>query len=445
MKFQAPPGMRDFYPEDMRLQNWLLDHWRAASRAFGFEEYEGPIFESLELYAVKSGEGIAEQLFHFEDRGGRKFAIRPEMTPTLARLVAARANALPRPIKWFSIPRLCRAERPQRGRLREFMQWNIDILGSDDALADAECVAVAVELFRRVGVTASEVVVRYSSRPLAGAVLASFGLGADRLDAVLALLDKAEKLPPETFAVEWNKAFGAIVEAATIQQFLNSASLDDALAAARKAESFGAAMASGEGAGAAWMDNLHAFQANAAALGIADYLQFDLRIVRGLAYYTGLIFEAFPRTVGLRALLGGGRYDNLTELVGGPRVPGVGFGAGDAPLFEFLRELGKLPATAASLDVFVIDADAAQFPLALDVAMKLRRAGLCTDYSYKRQAIGKQLQQATQRGARYAVIVGAEFAERNVLTIKNLADRTQRELAADQLFSDPRAAMASSE
>ena len=178
MKVQTPPGMRDFYPQEMRAQNWLFDTWRRVSEAFGCEEYEGPIFEFLDLYTLKSGDGIVSELFNFTDRGERRFAIRPEMTPTLARMVAARANTLSKPIKWFSIPRMCRAEKPQRGRLREFFQWNVDILGVDDVLADAEVIAVAVEFLRQIGLTPEDVVMRVSSRQIATAMLSAIGVPA---------------------------------------------------------------------------------------------------------------------------------------------------------------------------------------------------------------------------------------------------------------------------
>ncbi len=427
MKLAPPPGMRDFYPEDMRRQNWLFDAWRNVSLRFGFEEYEGPIFETLELYTIKSGEEIVDQLFHFADRGGREFAIRPEMTPTLARLVAARANALPRPIKWFSIPRMCRAERPQRGRLREFFQWNVDILGVDDPLADAEVIAVAAELFRAIGVTSDEVVIRYSSRRLAAAVLQDFGITPDACERAFQLIDRMEKRGGESFVEEWDRQYKEVVSGATVLDFLASADIDTCLKMITRT------------AGDAAHATAHEFsqlQRHLEHLNVADYCAFDMKVVRGLAYYTGTIFEAFPRTLDMRALLGGGRYDSLTELVGGPRVPGVGFGAGDAPLFEFLRELKRWPETGSKIDVFVIDADTELFPAAQRVASALRAAGLTVDYSYKRQNVGKQFKQAANRNARFAVVVGQEYRDRQQLVVKNFATGAQevhleRELLAD--------------
>ncbi len=436
MKFQTPPGMRDFYPEDMRLQNWLFGLWRDVSRQAGFVEYEGPIFEFTELYEAKSGAEITNQLFHFEDRGGRRFAIRPELTPTLARMVAARANALPRPIKWFSIPRMCRAERPQRGRLREFFQWNVDILGVEDPLADAEVIATAVAFLQRVGLTADEVVVNISSRALAGAVLGSLGVPADKLNAAFTLLDRADKLPADKLAEAWMQDIGAGAAANEVQQALQAATRHDALQMVRNAASTGVSAIDGANVdGANLAEQFESLWNHLDHFGVSAYCAFDLRTVRGLAYYTGPVFEVRTRNVDLRALFGGGRYDNLTEVLGGPRVTGVGFGAGDAPMFECLRELGKLPADGVpeTLDVFVIDADSDLFDDLLRIVGRLRESGLQADFSYKRQAVGKQLKQASQRNARVAVIVGGELRERGEVQVKDLAKGEQQAVKVDDV------------
>ncbi len=430
MKIQAPPGMRDLYPEDMRLENWLFDKWRAASRAFGFAEYEGPIFEFVDLYTLKSGEAIVSELFHFKDRGERRFAIRPEMTPTLARMVAARASALPRPIKWFSIPRMCRAEKPQRGRLREFFQWNADILGVDDPLADAELLAVMAVFLESVGLTPRHAAIRVNSRTLMGAVLAACGIDPAAAGGAFELIDRLERLPPEEFDRRWSAAFGAVMPPAAIRDLLEQRSLDAFLERARS-----------DAAGEAAAEQFEQFWQRLRALGIADYCEFDPHIVRGLAYYTGIVFEVHARKGDLRALAGGGRYDDLTGMLDGPRIPGVGFGCGDAPMLEALRDLDKLPVLADALDVFVIDADASLFDNVLDLAMLLRRAGLTVDCSYKRQALGKQLKQASAREARRAVIVGQEYTDRAAVVVKNLSDGSQTEVSVRALRADPRAAL----
>jgi histidyl-tRNA synthetase len=428
MKIQSPPGMRDLYPEDMRLQNWLFDAWRRASRAFGFSEYEGPIFEFLDLYTLKSGAGIVSELFTFQDRGERHFAIRPEMTPTLARMVAARANALPRPIKWFSVPRMCRAERPQRGRLREFYQWNVDILGVEDPLADAEVIAVAVEFFRSIGLTSEDVVITVNSRPVVSAALASIGIAPEENERAFELIDRHDRLSAEDFAKLWDEAYSDRVSSTRLMTFLTDTRMSACLEMAKCA---------GE-EGRAAVEQLHALWERLHQLGVRDSCEFDLKTVRGLAYYTGTVFEAHARKGGLRALMGGGRYDDLTGLLDGPRVPGVGFGMGDAPVLEFVRDAGKLPQLADDLDVYVIDADHTLFPELLALVGLLRRSGLTVDFSYKRLPVAKQFKQAAGRHARYAIVVGAEYTARQELTVKNLDTGHQLPVAADRLRSDAR-------
>lgn len=421
MKIQCPPGMRDFYPDDMRIQNWLFDLWRRVSRSFGFQEYEGPIFEFLDLYRLKSGEGIASELFSFQDRGGREFAIRPEMTPTLARMVAARANALPRPIKWFSIPRMCRAEKPQRGRLREFFQWNVDVLGGDDALADAEVIAVAVEFFRQAGMKDDDFVVRVNHRSLAAAVLSAAGIPPDRHEPAFQLIDRAEKLDADEFVRAWRASVGETADPAEIRRMLAEPDLDHAAQLAAREGGVGESAA----------ESLRAVWRRLEDFGAAGACRFDLQIVRGLAYYTGTVFEIHVRRGGLRALAGGGRYDDLTGLLGGPRVPGVGFGMGDAPVLEALRDCGVSIAPQTSLDVFLIDAAPELFPRVLRLAAELRRRGHAVEYSYKRAAVGKQFREAAARGTRLAVVVGAEFEQRGELTVKNLQTGEQQTIDKD--------------
>lgn len=417
--------MRDFYPDDMRFQNWLFDAWRGVSRAFGFLEYEGPIFEYLDLYRLKSGEGIVSELFHFQDRGEREFAIRPEMTPTLARMIAARANALPRPIKWFSIPRMCRAEKPQKGRLREFFQWNVDVLGVEEMIADAEVIAVAAALLRKIGLTPGDAVIKISSRPLAAKLLESLGIAPEKQGGAFDLIDRISKLPPEVFDKSWNERFGEIATAdrlrATFASGVDSIESDVL-----------------KGIPGAARDAFMELWRLLAGFEVADYCRFDPSVVRGIAYYTGTVFEIHAADRSHRALAGGGRYDNLTGLLDGPNVPGVGFGMGDAPLQALLADLGRLPVLNETLDVFVIDAGAAHEPDAMRIVNRLRRSSLCVDFSYKRQPLGKQLKQAAARGARYALIVGEEFTSRQVLILKNLAEGTQREIAAHELFENAR-------
>ena len=416
MDYQTVKGMRDLYPDQMRVITWMMDAWRRVSLRNGFEEYEAPIFEYLDLFTAKSGEEIVSQLFSLEDRGGRKLAVRPEITPTLARMINAKINALPRPIKWFSMPRVCRAENPQKGRLREFFQWNVDIIGSDDILADAECIFVAVDFLREVGLSPGDVQVRIGSRPLAAAALAAAGVAPDAQAAVLAVLDKRPKISPAEFDALASKAGLSPQQSAAICNFQDAASPADVLALL--GESVAEPVA-----------KLQELLARLAAMGVADYCTLDLRVVRGLAYYTGIVYEVFDAGANLRALAGGGRYDNLLEVLGGPKVGACGFGMGDVVLGILLQEKNKLPQTlqTASVDVYVIDGAEGLVDKMLDVVGRLRARGVTADFSYKRQNVGKQLKSANGRNARKALILmGGE-----TVAVKDLVTGEQTETTLD--------------
>jgi len=432
MKFQNPKGTRDFYPEDMAVLNWIMDGWRRVSIRNGFEEYEGPIFEYLDLYKAKSGEGIVSEPFHFEDRGGREMAIRPEMTPTLARMINARAQSLPRPIKWFSMPRLCRAERPQRGRLREFFQWNIDIVGSDDVLADAECIFVAVDFFREVGLTPADMVMRINSRSLLSSLLAARGFEPERHADLFVVLDKRDKLPPEVYAAELAKVTRNDAERESLN-IISQARGERGLADL-------AAMAEGNEAAGNELARLRELFETLNLMGVGEYCEFDMGVVRGLAYYTGVVFEGFAKGTFQRAICGGGRYGQLLEVLGGPPMSGIGFGTSDVVILEVLTELKRLPAEIGAgrrTDLFLIDADESLFREVVRLAAELRRRGFCAEYSYRRQGIGKQFKQAAAAHARRAVIVGAEFKERGVLAVKDLGTGQQVEISAEAFLADP--------
>ncbi len=399
MKIQSVKGTRDFYPEQMRLRNWIVDAWRRVSVRNGFEEYDSPIFEYLDLFTAKSGEEIAEQLFHFTDRGDRNLAIRPEITPSLARMVNAKISSLPKPIKWFSVPRLCRAENPQKGRLREFFQWNIDIIGCDDVLADAECIFVCVDLLRELGLTAQDVQVRIGSRPLTIAALKSAGVPEESIDEVLPVLDKRPKVSQEAFEKLCSEAGLSADQIDRICRFQDcqdlpslSAMIDEAQ---RMQEDF---------------EQLRQLWAYLEQMGIEEYCTLDLRIVRGLAYYTGIVYEVFDTGENLRALAGGGRYDQLLEVLGGPQLGAAGFGMGDVVMGILLEKKSKIPPLQQSLDFYVIDNEDGCVPAVLRVAAGLRRAGWQADYSLKRQKTPKQLKEALKRGARVAAFISRDTA-----------------------------------
>lgn len=432
MKFQAVRGTRDFYPRQMAIRNWIVDAWKSVSIRHGFEEHDGPIFESLDLYRAKSGEGIVSELFHFTTRGGNELAIRPEMTPTLARMIAARANALPRPIKWFSVPRLCRAERPQRGRLREFFQWNIDVVGVDDVLADAECIFVAVDFFREVGLTHDEVVMKINSRSLLSALLAARGIEQDRHDDIFVVLDKRDKMPEAAFV----EAVGKITRNGKEKTALLAIGQATGPAGLKSMAELAAGNESAESELARLKELFDLLE----KMGIADYCTFDMGVVRGLAYYTGIVFEAFSTSGLRRAICGGGRYDQLLESLGGPPMSGVGFGTSDVVIQDVLEELDRLPDEACvsgQVDFFLIDADSTLFGKVLEMTASLRCNGISAVFSYRRQAVGKQLQQASKNGARFAVIVGTELTERDVVGIKNLGTGQQVEMDVETFLANP--------
>jgi histidyl-tRNA synthetase len=414
---QAPTGTRDFYPADLNRLRYIQQAWRETSIRHGFDEIDGPTFEHLDLYTIKSGEGIVSELFSFERHGGEKtYALRPEFTPTLARMYAAKANSLPKPTKWFCVPTFFRAERPQRGRLREFVQWNVDLLGDDSPEADAEVIGAAVGSLSALGLKSADVTVNLSDRSIVADKIRRAGVADDKVTDAFVLLDKKAKLQPAEFAKQ-AQALGLNADALTAALEKIESRANDALARAEKGEPAPAEFAADS-------PKLARLVAALAAMDVLRWCRFDFGIVRGLAYYTGTVFEIMAE--GERAVAGGGRYDNLIELFGGPPTPAVGFGMGDVVLSLVLQDKGLLPSDeemAAKLglrpDVFVISsgsdaADSAVTPL----VARLRREGLHARRSYKTtKNIGKLLKDAATARARFAAINEQDGA---TATLKNL-------------------------
>mgnify|MGYP002641373753 CR=1 FL=1 len=424
MKIQAIKGTRDFYPEVMRVRNYILDAWRRVSLRNGFEEYDAPILESLSLFTIKSGEEIAEQLFSFTDRGNRDIAMRPELTPSLARMVASKINTLPRPIKWFSMPRLFRAERPQRGRLREFFQWNIDIIGEDSIQADAECIYTLIDFLREVKLTPADIQVHIGLRPAVSAMLKQYGVADERMDKAFLALDKKPKLPAAAFETMMTELGLSAEQTVSITTFMDCPS-DEAIAQ----------LASIEGI-EEHATNLQRLYDTLKTMGVADYIRFDFHIVRGLAYYTGVVYEALA--AGERAVAGGGRYDNLLQLVGGPAAGATGFGMGDVVLGILLDEKGKLPEDlqSPSLDVFVIDAGDDTDGAMLQLVGELRERGVVCDYSFKRAKVAKQLKEANRRGAKQVILIEqADLTAAGSLSVKTFATGEQTTMTKEDLFA----------
>lgn len=425
MKFQAPKGTRDFFPDQMAWRNYLHDAWRTVSIRNGFDAVDGPIFESLDLYKVKSGEGIVGELFHFMDRGERELAIRPEFTPTLARMVASQANRLPRPIKWFSIPNLCRAERPQRGRLREFFQWNIDILGSDQPVADAECIYVAVDLLRELGLGSDQVRVKISHRRTVRHILAKMGVADDMMLGAFDLLDRRDRLDPDAFLAGAQDIGLDEQQVARFDQICRMKYRSGKLADLQEQLGINEDLA-----------DLVALDDQLAAFGIAEWCEYDLGIVRGLAYYTGTVFE-FHEVSGVeRAMAGGGRYDNLIESFGGPSMAGVGFGMGDVVLTNVLQDKGLFPEEFAPRpDVFVIALSDAAAIRATSLVADLRRQGLHARFSYKTtRNVGKLMKEAAGAKARFAAILDDKLGD-HVAGLKDMSTQEQENVSVGEIAS----------
>jgi len=417
MKMQPVKGTRDFYPPQMAVRNFIVDGWKASSIRNGFVEYDGPIFEYLQMYQVKSGDEIVEQLFNFTDRGNRHLAIRPEITPTLARMINKQINALPMPIKWFSVPRLCRAERPQKGRLREFFQWNIDIIGIEDVLADAEVICCSLDYLRNTGLTSKDVVAKISSRRLLAALLKNIGIAEEKLESLYPILDKKTKIPVEAFVEMLEKEIDSPETIQAILKLMDIHSVNDIPDIVKLDEKAQESL-----------DELKRVFAYLEKMGAEDWCRFDMSIVRGLAYYTGMVFEIHDKSGDLRAICGGGRYDNLLSDFGGPKVTATGMGMGDAVLEILLREKGLLTDDSLDiqkLDYFVACVDGDLFDEAVEITTKIRQKGYAANFSYKTNALKKQMKIADSMNAAKCIIVGGELKESGQLVIKDMATGEQ--------------------
>ena len=419
MKTQSVRGTRDFYPDDMALRNWLFERWRAASRRAGFVEVDGPVLEPLDLYVEKSGPEIAEQLYWLEDKGGRRLALRPEFTPTLARMIAARQAALPTPVRWFNISRCFRYERAQKGRLREFYQWNVDLIGLDEFHADAECISVAVDAIQDMGLTPDDVEVRISDRRLLGALVHKYvGVAEKLIPRVFAILDKRDKVATDTLAAMLNDAGLKNEERQRLERILAFENLSDF-------DSIGVVREPA--------DTLKHLFDLLADYGIADWCRFDIGVVRGLAYYTGPVWEVYDRRGEFRAIFGGGRYDHLLADVGGRPMPACGFACGDAVLGLLLKARGLGPAAQRAAQYFVASAQEGKRSDVLLVVRHLRRRNRATQFDLRGGSLKRQMKKAADAGARFVAIVTAEFAENRRVTLRDMDSGEQRDVALEEL------------
>jgi len=395
MPFQNLPGFRDFYPEECSVREALFEVWRKTAERYGFERYDGPPLELLDLYRKKSGDEIVGQLYNFKDKGDREIALRPEMTPTLARMAGARQREFKKPMKWYAIPQLFRYERAQRGRLREHFQWNCDILGEESLGAEVELIALLIESFEKLGLTSKDIVVRVSDREFWSEFLRAKSIPEEQHYEFFQALDKMEREDPEKTREKLGPLADEVLQA--IESRATNARLREVL------------------------DRL-------TALGLKDYIEVDLRIVRGLAYYTGVVFEVHDRERQFRAIAGGGRYDGLVELISGVKLPALGFGMGDVVILELLKDLGKQPKRIKRPGVFLVISDEAFRDDALRMAGALRKSGYAVEYSLAPAKVGKQFQVAEEKGALFALVVDAQIEEGRC-GLKDLHARRQEDVA----------------
>lgn len=405
-------GTRDFYPEVMAVRNWLSSIIAQVSASFGYQEYDGPFLEPIELYAAKSGEELVkEQSFVFPDRGGDLITLRPELTPSLTRMIAQRQRQLVFPLRWWSFGPFWRYERPQKGRTREFFQWNADLMGVNSPAADAENIALIAAFFRSVGLTPDDVVILVNNRRLMDAQLQAAGIKGEQKPGVLRWIDRRDKLSTN----DWER-YGSEIGLSPSQISAMKATLENK---------------------DLWQQSeaLVGMFAAARSLDISPYLRFDPGIVRGLDYYTDTVFEAQEVRGDIRrAILGGGRYDNLVADVGGEPLPGIGFAMGDVVISLILEAKGLVPANVGAYpaQVLVTVFDQERQPASLTFAAHLRQAGINTNLYPEAAKIPKQFKYADRLGIRLAVVIGPDEAAQELVTIKNLTDSSQQTVSAEQ-------------
>jgi len=421
LHFEPPRGMRDFYPDDMAVRNAVFAAWTQAAQRSGFAQYDSCVVESLELLKRKSGEEIADQIYTFKDKSDRDLALRPEMTPTLARMIAAQQGMLSFPLKWFAIAQCFRYERTTRGRKREHYQWNLDVVGEDSLSAEAEVLACALSALTALGLNARDVQVHYSSRALLADLFLKAGISNEYHSAAFLALDKRGKIPDDEIALLLQKA-------GLQQDAIQAAFKIMALNNLDEARSFLGPETPALAAAAELPPRL-------ADYGLNNYLSFDIGVVRGLGYYTGIVFEAYAVEHKMRALFGGGRYDRLLSDLGGNEMTAVGLGFGDVVITDLLREKGTIPAgaTAEKIDLAVGFMEEAQRTAAVRIAQSWRTSGkrvdLALHYEKARQFFGR----VGKGGIKEAVFLGPDDITSGVARVKNLCDRTERQISLHEL------------
>ncbi|XP_052199017.1 histidine--tRNA ligase, chloroplastic/mitochondrial [Diospyros lotus] len=414
-----PKGTRDFPPEEMRIRNWLFRNFREVSQLFGFEEIDFPVLESEALFIRKAGEEIREQLYCFEDRGNRRVALRPELTPSLARLVIQKGKSVSLPLKWFAIGQCWRYERMTRGRRREHYQWNMDVIGVTDVTAEAELISSIVTFFKRIGITSSDVGFKVSSRKVLQEVLRCYSIPDNLFSKVCVIIDKIEKIPVDEIKKELKSA--QLSEAA-IEGLLQVLSLKSLTLLEEKLGTAGEAVA-----------DLKKLFLLAEQFGFSEWIQFDASVVRGLAYYTGIVFEGFDREGKLRAICGGGRYDHLLSTYGGDDIPACGFGFGDAVIIELLKDKGLLPALSHRVENIVCSLDQDLQSAAAAVATILREKGQSVDLVLENKPLKWVFKRAARINANRLILVGSSEWQKGMVSVKILSSGEQYEVKLNEL------------
>ncbi|MBG55717.1 MAG: histidine--tRNA ligase [Deltaproteobacteria bacterium] len=417
---QPVKGTRDFFPEDMRLRNWLFEIWRRASVQAGFEEYDTCVLEHENLYIRKAGDEISKQLFSFEDKSGRRLALRPEMTPSLARLILQHNKSLSFPIKWFSIPQCFRYERMTKGRRREHFQWNADIIGQPDILAEAEILLLLISACESLGLTKKEFNIFISDRRIVNAILNQINVPDDLHSKVMVILDKRDKISSEALLDMLENLGMSEKQVGMLNDYLSNTDLKDLEKNLNDTTG---------------VEQLHRLIDIMDAAGYSAYLKFDISIVRGLSYYTGAVFEVNSPDKKHRAICGGGRYDSLLSAFGGETVPAVGFGFGDVVALDVLRDLGRLPELPRKLDYTIIPFASEQVGIALKIAADLRMQGYVVDCNFTMKKMKKTMRHANESGAEKAILLFPEELTEDKVVIRDMILHEQKPVKITDLIS----------
>ncbi len=417
---QPVKGTRDFFPDEMRLRNWLFEVWRNVSEQAGFEEYDTCVLEHEELYVRKTGDEISKQLYSFEDKGGRRLSLRPEMTPSLARLVLQQEKSLSFPIKWFSMPQCFRYERMTKGRRREHFQWNADIIGQNEVVAEAEILMLLISACESMGLSTNDFRVFINDRRILNAILSQINVPQVLHSEVMVIMDKRDKISPEALAKMLEEMRMTTKQVGQLNEYLSKSDLEELRENLKNTEG---------------IEELQHLMKLMETAGYKNYLQFDISIVRGLSYYTGAVFEVNSPEKQHRAICGGGRYDSLLSTYGGETVPAVGFGFGDVVVLDVLKELERFPELPRKLDYTIIPFANEQIGTALKIAAELRLQGSTVDCNFSMKKMKKMMQQAHESGAAKAILLFPDELSDDKVVIRDMQLHEQKPVRITDLFS----------